>query len=84
MTRKELCKVLGNEERLQLVVCLTKAQTVTELLDRCHLSQSALSQHLRILRDTGVVKVKKVGKFVVYQVSDTEVVKIAKQVLAYT
>ena len=84
MTRKELCKVLGNEERLQLVVCLTKAQTVTELLDRCHLSQSALSQHLRILRDTGVVKVKKVGKFVVYQVSDKEVVKIAKQVLAYT
>lgn len=83
MTRKELCKVLGNEERLQLLICLTKAQTVTELLGRCHLSQSALSQHLRILRDVGVVRTKKVGKFVVYQACDKEVLKIAKLVTAY-
>ena len=83
MTRKELCKVLGNEERLYLVICLVKAQTVSDILARCHLSQSALSQHLRILRDAEVERTEKVGKFVVYQVSDQEVVKIAKLVLAY-
>jgi ArsR family transcriptional regulator len=83
MNTPKLCKALANAERGQLLVCLAKAQTVTELLGRCHLSQSALSQHLKVLRDTGVVTTEKEGKFVRYKARDAQVVKIAKLILMY-
>ena len=75
-------KVFSNEERVKLIICLSKSKNVTELLSLCHLSQSALSQHLKILRDEGVVHCVRDGKNQVYSVENKEALQIAKQLIA--
>lgn len=84
MTRKydnRAFNSFSNRTRVQLIVCLEKPKTVTELLSLCHLSQSALSQHLKILRDGGVVTCERDGKCQIYHVTDRRVLTIARSLL---
>jgi len=62
-----LLKAMGNEQRL-LVLCqlVDKELSVGELLAGIKLSQSALSQHLAILREAGLVESRKSGQTVFY------------------
>lgn len=83
MVRKEdIYKVFSNKKRVQLIVCLTQEKCVTELLSLCTLSQSALSQHLKVLKDAGIVSCKRDGKLQIYCVRNKDVTKIAKLLLA--
>jgi len=62
-----LLKAMGNEQRL-LVLCqlVDKELSVGELLAGIKLSQSALSQHLAVLREAGLVDSRKSGQTVFY------------------
>ena len=62
-----LLKAMANEQRL-LVLCqlVDKELSVGELLAGIKLSQSALSQHLAILREAGLVDSRKSGQTVFY------------------
>lgn len=80
--KEEIYKVFANENRVKLIVCLSKAKNVTELLSLCRLSQSALSQHLKILKDAGVAVCKREGKMQVYSINNKKVLKIAELLLA--
>ena len=52
----KLLKTLGNEPRLMILCTLVAGPlSVTQLNQRLPLSQAALSQHLGILRDCGIV-----------------------------
>ena len=59
----ELLKTLANEKRL-VICCLLmeRDHTVAELNARVELSQSALSQHLALLREVGVVRCERDGQ----------------------
>lgn len=81
-TKEGMFKVFGNRERVQLICCLAKPQSVTELLDRCKLSQSALSQHLKILKDARIIQCVRDGKRQIYSVSNKEMLHIARILLA--
>ena len=63
----ELLKVLGHPERL-LVLCqlIEGEKSVGELLAHSHLSQSAFSQQLAVLKLHGVVQTRKEGLHVFY------------------
>jgi ArsR family transcriptional regulator, virulence genes transcriptional regulator len=63
----QLLKALGNEQRL-LILCRLVAGplSVGELNERVPLSQSALSQHLAVLRDVGVVQTRRDSQSIVY------------------
>jgi len=76
-------KVFGNYERVQLLECLSKHQSVSELLEKCTLSQSALSQHLRMLKDAGMISCVRDGKKQIYSVTDREALGIARKLLSY-
>ena len=55
----EIFKALSAPTRLRLVLLLGEnegALCVNALANRLHISQSAVSQHLRILRQTGLVR----------------------------
>ncbi len=83
MRRNITCKAFCNEERLRLLLCLSAEKTVTEILSHCDLSQSALSQHLKILRDAKIVDHKKSGKNVLYKVNSRKAIDIAKLLLNF-
>lgn len=65
-----LLKALANEKRLQLLCLLVGGeQNVGELNARLDLSQSALSQHLAVLRNDGLVQARRDGQAVLYSLA---------------
>lgn len=72
----------ANENRVHLLVCLEKKKCVTDLLSMCHLSQSALSQHLKILKDADFVTCDRDGQKQIYAVKNKNALRIAKSILS--
>ncbi len=69
---------LANEQRL-LILCLLSQgseMTVTELNKDLDLSQSALSQHLKKLKDQGYVVSRKEGLNVFYRIGKDDVLQM--------
>ena len=67
----DLLKAMGNEKRL-LVLCQLVGQelSVGDLLARIDLSQSALSQHLAMLRELGVLQTRRSGQTIFYSLPE--------------
>lgn len=65
-----LLKAMANDNRLR-ILCLLEDQelSVTELNQRLSLSQSALSQHLAILRREGLVRTRRASQTIYYSLS---------------
>lgn len=62
-----LLKALANEQRLMILCNLVAGPlSVGQLNDRVRLSQSALSQHLGVLREAGVVATTRESQSVIY------------------
>jgi ArsR family transcriptional regulator, arsenate/arsenite/antimonite-responsive transcriptional repressor len=73
----EILKALGDETRFKLLTLLVSHDyCVGALAKRLNISESAVSQHLRILRNAGIVRGDKRGYYTHYWV-DREVLKIA-------
>ncbi|MBY5923487.1 ArsR/SmtB family transcription factor [Ferrimonas balearica] len=69
-----LLKSIANGHRLMILcLLLDKELTVGELNDQVPLSQSALSQHLAVLRKEGLVTTRKEAQMVWYQLASPEV-----------
>lgn len=84
MLLKSLCKAYGNPERVQLIACLAREVTVSELLEKCTLSQSALSQHLAVLREASIVQTRESGRHVYYKNVSREYTDLARTILSLT
>lgn len=62
-----LLKTLGNEQRLMILCSLLAGPlSVGQLNERVELSQSALSQHLALLRDAGLVETRREAQSIFY------------------
>lgn len=72
-----LLKVLANEHRLA-VLCMLVARelSVGEINARVDLSQSALSQHLAVLRTEGLVTTRRDAQVIFYALADGPVQQI--------
>lgn len=74
-----LLKVLAQKSRLLVLCHLSRGELpVSEINERVPLSQSALSQHLALLRREGVVITRRLGHSIFYRLADTG----ANQVMA--
>lgn len=78
---KNIYRAFSNKNRVKLIVCLSKAKNVTDLLSLCDLSQSALSQHLKVLKDEGIVICNRDGKNQIYSIKDKKILEVAKLLL---
>ena len=66
----ELFHALSDETRLQIIELLSKGERcVCELTDSLDAAQSRLSFHLRVLRDAGIVRDRKDGRWVHYELN---------------
>lgn len=66
-----LLRALANEKRLMLLCLLVEGErSVGELNARVDLSQSALSQHLAVLREDGLVTTRREAQTIYYSVAD--------------
>lgn len=62
-----LLRALANEQRLSILCSLLDgSRSVSEMNEEVDLSQSALSQHLAVLRESGLVTTEKQSQSVIY------------------
>jgi ArsR family transcriptional regulator, zinc-responsive transcriptional repressor len=72
-----LLRTLGNEHRLAIVLLIRDApRCVHELVDALSLSQPLVSQHLRVLRSSGLVQGERRGREIAYSLADDHVAHI--------
>ena len=58
---------LGDETRLQILDLLSRGeQCVCDLTDTLHIAQSRLSFHLKTLKEAGILKDRREGRWVYY------------------
>lgn len=77
----QIYKALGDETRLEIVnMLLGKELCVCDIIDAFSLSQPAISHHLKILRQAGILIDTKDGKWVFYSLNP-ETLKLAEQFL---
>ena len=73
----ELLKAMANEWRLIILCQLSEGEkTVSELQSLLGLSQSALSQHLAVLRREKIVSARKEAQSVFYSLAGEEATKV--------
>jgi DNA-binding transcriptional ArsR family regulator len=68
----EILRALSHKERrMFLVACLKKPRAAGDLAERTSLSLATVSEHLKVLRKTGLIKLQKDGRFWFYQTDAT-------------
>ena len=73
----KILKAMGNERRLEVLYNLYAVESnVGELEKKVRLSQSALSQHLAVLRNENIVKTRRVAQTIYYSIRDDKILRI--------
>lgn len=74
----ELLKILANENRLMIFCSLMEGpKTVSKILEKTpNITQSALSQHLSLLKANGILDNSKSGQNITYFITDHRVEEI--------
>lgn len=70
-------KAMANEKRLEILYHIAEQEySVGEIEKMVQLSQSALSQHLAVLRAKGLVEIRRKSQTIFYSLKDEKVTKI--------
>ena len=79
-----ILRAFSSLPRIKLLLCLKeKEKNVGELIKNCGLSQSAVSQHLKKLKNWGLVSCQKQGKEVYYKLNKKNIAEIAEKLLVF-
>jgi len=79
-----ILRAFSSLPRIKLLRCLKeKEKNVGELIKNCGLSQSAVSQHLKKLKNWGLVSYYKQGKKVYYKLNKKNAAEIAEKLLVF-
>jgi DNA-binding transcriptional ArsR family regulator len=80
----KLMRALGDETRLAIFESLSRGeQTVTQLTSQFNVSQPAISQHLRVLKQCRLVRKRREGRFAHYVASPEELQPIVHWLAHY-
>jgi DNA-binding transcriptional ArsR family regulator len=80
--KKGSLSVFGNYHRLKILSCLVRCDLdVQRIVHECGISQSAVSQHLKKIREAGLVSSRREGRRRIYQLSDKDAGKISVDLL---
>lgn len=73
----DLMKVLAETNRMRIVQIMfyCSEYSVTELARLLQISQPATSQHLKILKQAGIVNMRKEGRQMIYYIDNDEITK---------
>lgn len=76
----ELFKVFGDSTRIRILFVLFEAEVcVCDLAEALHMTQSAISHQLKILKQNKLVKSRREGKSIFYSLADEHVRTIIAQ-----
>lgn len=71
----EICQALTHPTRLEIIDLLRREEkTVGRLAEEMGMPQSTISRHLRLMRAKGVVRTRREGQNVFYQLSNEKII----------
>jgi DNA-binding transcriptional ArsR family regulator len=80
----EIFRVLGDPTRLRILDVLSRSEVcVQDLAGTLHLSESAVSHQLRLLRSARIVRARRAGRNVFYALDDHHVLALFDQGLRH-
>ena len=70
----EFCGIFSNSRRIQIVWAIGKKElTVSEISEEIKASMQNTSQHLRLMKDKGVLQSRRDGREIYYRIANTEI-----------
>ncbi len=73
---KNLCKIfhaLSDETRLKIIKLIsTEELCVCEIITALNMVQPKVSFHLSVLKEANLVRTKKIGKWIIYRLNDSD------------
>lgn len=70
-------KVVGDESRMKILCTIADSEVcVNDIADRVQMTKSAVSHHLKLLKDEGLVKARRDGKNIFYSLDDQHVIDL--------
>lgn len=81
----QVFKLLGDQRRMSILIYLKEENelSVTELMEKLAMEQSALSHQLRLLKDAHLVTSSVLGKNRIYRLKDHHVYEIINQIMEH-
>ncbi|MFP5283109.1 MAG: ArsR/SmtB family transcription factor [Actinomycetes bacterium] len=79
----DLFRALGTPARVAILRLLAAPSSVSRLVEQTGLSQPLVSQHLRVLRGAGVVRVERNGREAIYSVTDAHITHVVEDAVAH-
>ena len=81
----EILRALAHPLRMKILEFIDKHKTinVNKIYNTMKLEQSITSQHLRILRVTGIVETKRNGKFIHYSIDYSKLANVLKAINSF-
>lgn len=77
----EICKAFGHAHRLDLLTLLAQGErSVDELARETCLPVASVSQHLQVLRQAGLVEVRRSGVRAIYRLENEDIYKVLRAV----
>jgi DNA-binding transcriptional ArsR family regulator len=77
----KMCKALGHPVRFRIIKFLADGpHCVCELNEDVEFSQSNLSQHLKILKEAGLVRSEKEGLKIFYQLTNPDIIRLIETI----
>lgn len=80
----ELFKIFGDSTRIRILYALFESELcVQDISEMLHMTQSAISHQLRVLKQSRLVKYRRQGKCILYSLADAHVRTIINQGLEH-
>jgi ArsR family transcriptional regulator len=81
MSEVEVFKALADPTRLKILECVEKGERcICEVIPYTGKSQPCVSQHLKVMKNAGVIDERKDGTKIMIKASNDDIYKIIKQV----
>jgi len=70
----EFCKTFSNPKRLEIMCLLKEGEmTVSDITKKLGISKANMSQHLTVMRATGILKTRKKGTNIYYGIANKKI-----------
>jgi len=80
----EMFRLMGDSSRLRIILsCLHQPISVSDIANQLDLSQSLVSNHLRLLRGARIVRAQRRGKQVFYVAADAHIQCVIEDMVAH-
>ncbi len=75
----QILKALADETRLKILIILSRRKICAKgIAKHLNISEAAVSQHIKVLKEAGIIIGEKVGYYVHYNMQEQKIVEIMK------